>query len=240
MEQIPPPPGWGALIKASLKDLREIFASFGEEFVFRTNDGWAAAFCMEPGNDLDNEAAERLCSHGYVPIYLFDFCKDEFLTSRWDGERWNLDRHPSLVLGAVGIRAPYSDEAPVAKPESLETREAIVIEGVTVEQARTIAGDRLRIEPGPRGAIVYQPDLDTRFGFWDHAPGHVLEVLFYPNSGEFWYRVMKGEECLGTFRPGETRTWDGTPFLDSVEGETKLEAIVEKLGIPRSFVERLK
>jgi hypothetical protein len=124
-------------------------------------------------------------------------------------------------------------------PVPLETREVIVVEGASVEQARAIAGDRLRIEPGPFGAIVYHPDLDTRFAFWDRAPGRVLEVLFYPKSGDFRFRVMKGEECLGTFRPGDTSTRDGTPFLDSVEGETKPEAIVEKLGIPRSFVERL-
>jgi hypothetical protein len=79
---------------------------------------------------------------------------------------------------------------------------------------------------------------DTRFVLWDHAPGRVLEVKFYPALGDFWFRVMKGEQCLGTFRPGETRTWDGTPFLASVEGETEPEAIVEKLGIPRSFVAR--
>jgi hypothetical protein len=49
---------------------------------------------------------------------------------------------------------------------------------------------------------------------------------------------MKGEECLGTFRPGQTRTWDGTPFLASVEGETEPALLVEKLGIPSSFVAR--
>jgi hypothetical protein len=66
----------------------------------------------------------------------------------------------------------------------------------------------------------------------------VLEVKFYPKSGEFWYCVMKGEECLGTFRPGETRTWDGTPFLASVDGETEPEAIIDRFGIERSFLAR--
>jgi hypothetical protein len=251
MGQLPNTPAWGFLVKAPVEQVREILASFGEDFIFRTNHGWTAAFYMEPGDGGDSEAAERLRSLGFVPIYWFDFNKYEFLTLRWDGERWTDDKDPGVVLGAVGLQAPYWDNLPDAvKPEPVESREALVVEGASVEQARALAGDRWRIEPGPLGAIVYGSeggpyDLrvammfnDTRFAFWDHAPGRVFEIEFYPKSGSFWFRVMKGEECLGTFRPGQTRTWDGTPFLASVEGETEPEAIVEKLGIPRSFLAR--
>jgi hypothetical protein len=198
----------------------------------------------------DDEAAERLRSRGYIPVYRFDFNKYEFLTWRRDGDRWSEDDDPGVVLTNVGLRAPYWD-GPEPKAKPLVTRKALVIEGASVEQTRMLAGDRWRIEPGPMGAIVYGPDGDThdirvnmmftetRFALWDHAPGRVLEVLFYPESGSFWFCVMKGEECLGTFRPGETRTWDGTPFLASALGETEPEAIVEKLGIPRSFLARI-
>jgi len=248
-------PSWGVLVKAPIERVREILASFGKDLIFRTNDGWTAAFYMEIEDTADDEAAERLRSEGYIPVYRFDFSKYEFLTWRWDGERWNLLEtessyvDPDTILGDVGLQAPYWD-VPVPKTEPLEYREALVIEGASVEQASALAGDRWRIEPGPMGAIVYGPggpthDIrinidfnETRFAFWDHAPGRVLEVEFYPKSGNFWFRVMKGEECLGTFRPGETRTWDGTPFLASVEGETDPAAIVEKLGIPRSFLAR--
>lgn len=230
-------PSWGVLVKAPVEQVREILASFGEGLLFRTNDGWTAAFYMEPANTSDDEVAKLLRCQGYIPVYHFDFSKYEFFTSRWDGERWSDDKDPDYVLSDVGITAPYWDEAPDAvKSEPVEVREASVIEGASVEQARALAGDRLRIEPGPLGAIVYDPDPDTRFSLWDLAPGRVLEVLFYPRFGKFRFRVMKGEECLGTFKPGETRAWDGTPFLDNVEGETQPEAIVEKLGIPRSFL----
>jgi hypothetical protein len=156
---------------------------------------------------------------------------------------------PDHILGEVGLQAPYWD-GPEPKVEPLEVRDAVVVEGASVEQARAIIGDRWRIEPGPRGAIVYGPEGvpgdiragvafdDARFALWDHALQRVLEVKFYPELGEFRFRIMKGDECLGTFQPGETRTWDGTPFLDSVEGETEPEAIVDKLGIPRSFLAR--
>jgi hypothetical protein len=249
MGWLPNTPSWGVLVKAPVAQVREILASFGEDLVFRANDGWTAAFYMEMEDTADDEAAERLRARGFVPVYRFDFSKYEFLTWRWDGERWSEDKDPGIVLAKVGLQAPYWDgPAPTYKPNV--TRKAVVIEGASVDQARALAGDQWRIEPGPKGAIVYGPDngtndlritmmfTETRFALWDHAPGRVLEVLFYPDSGSFWFCVMKGEECLGTFRPGETRTWDGTPFLASVEGETDPEVIVEKLGIPRSFVAR--
>ena len=242
-------PSWGVLVKAPVERVREVLASFGQSLLFRTNGGWTAAFYMEIEDTADDEAAERLRSLGFAPVYRFDFNKYEFLTWRWDGERWSEDEDPGIVLDQVGIQAPYWDD-PRPKGEPLETRKALVIEGASVEQARTIAGDQWRIEPGPMGAIVYGPDGGThdvrigimfnesRFALWDQAPGRVFELLFYPKLDEFWFCVMKGEECLGTFRPGATRTWDGTPFLASALDETEPEAIVEKLGIPRSFLTR--
>jgi len=249
MGQLANTPSWGLLVKGSVEQVRAILASFGEDFIVRTNNDWTAAFCMEPGDNRYDEAAERLCSLGFVPVYQFDFNKYEFLTFRWDGERWSDDEDPDIVLTKVGLQAPYWD-SPEPESTPLEVREAIVIEGASVEQARAVAGDRWRIEPGPMGAIVYGPDggtydirisimfNDTRFAFRERAPGRVLEVLFYPTLGDFRFRVMKGEECLGTFRPGDTQAWDGTPFLASALGETEPEAIVEKLGIPRSFLAR--
>jgi hypothetical protein len=50
---------------------------------------------------------------------------------------------------------------------------------------------------------------------------------------------MKGEVCLGTFKPNATRTWDGTPFLADFEGETTASGVLDKLGIPRSFLDCL-
>jgi hypothetical protein len=232
-------PSWGVLVKAPARQVRELLASFGEDLIFRENNGWIAGFYMAPADTSDDEAAKLLGSHGLVPVYHFDFSKYEFMTSRWDGERWDLDKDPDLVLSAVGITAPYWDEAPGAvKSEPLEAREVSIIEGASVEQARALVGDRLHVELGPLGAIVYDPDPDTRFALWDRAPGRVLEVLFYPKLGGLRFRVMKGEDCLGTFRPGKTSTWDGTPLLDNVEGETTAEGIIEKLGIARSFLAR--
>ena len=250
MGRLPNTPSWGVLVKAPVEQVRGILASFGKDLIFRTNDGWTAAFYMEIEDTADDKAAERLRSRGFVPVYRFDFSRYEFFTWRWDGARWNEDDDPDMVLSKVGLQAPHWD-GPAPKSKPLVTRKALVIEGASVEQARAIAGDQWRIEPGPMGAIVYGPDDGThdlrrniifneaRFALWDHAPGRVLEVLFYPDVGSFWFCIMKGEECLGTFRPGETRTWDGTPFLASVEGETEPEAIVEKLGIPRTFLARI-
>lgn len=250
-------PSWGVLVQAPVEQVREILAPFREHLELRTNAGWTAAFYMDIVDTADDEAAERLRAHGYVPVYRFDFSRHQFSTSRWDGQRWDLLEQngsfvdPDDILGEVGIRPPYWDTPePKIKVEPLEVREALVVEGASVDQARAIIGDRWRIEPGPRGAIVYGPEGlsgdiragvafdNARFALWDQAPQRVLEVKFYPESGSFWFVIMKGDDCLGTFRPGETRTWDGTPFLDSVEGEPHPEAIVEKLGIPRSFLAR--
>ena len=248
-------PSWGVLVQAPIEQVREILASFAEHLVLRTNAGWTAAFYMDIVDTADDEAAERLRAHGYVPVYRFDFSKYQFLTWRWDGQRWELlERNenfvdPDRILGDVGLQAPYWD-GPAPKVDLVEVRHALVVEGASVEQVRAIVGDRWRIEPGPRGAIVYGPEGiphdprnmiafgEARFALWDHAPDRVLEIKFYPKSGNFWFVIMKGDECLGTFQPGATRTWDGTPFLDSVEGKTQPEAIVEKLGIPRSFLAR--
>jgi hypothetical protein len=242
-------PVWGVLVEAPVEKVREFLTPLGDVFVVRTNHGWTAAFCMEPGNCSYQEVTAPLQFRGHAPIYHFDYSKYDITTSRWDGNEWNLlqDENglfvsPAKFLDEVDIKDPYWGELPRTAPAhvaALKPREAIVVEGASVHDARkVVAGEGLRIEAGPRGAVVYQPDPDTRFAFWERAPGRVLEVTFYPESGQFWYCVMKGEECLGTFRPGETRTWDGTPFLASVDGETEPEAIIDRLGIERSFLAR--
>jgi len=241
-------PVWGVLVEAPVEKVREFLMPFGDVFDVRTNRGWTAAFCMEPGNCNYGEVTAPLQLRGHAPIYRFDYSKYDITTFRWDGKEWTLLEDgnglfvsPTKFLDEVGIKDPYWGELPRTVPaqvEPLKPREALVIEGASVDQARQVAGDSLRVERGPRGAIVYQPDLDTRFAFWERVPGCVLEVKFYPKSGEFWYCVMRGEECLGTFRPGETRTWDGTPFLANVDGETEPEAIIDRLGIERSFLAR--
>jgi hypothetical protein len=253
MRQLANIPIWGVLVKAPVEKVREFLTPLGDVFSILTSDDWTAAFCMEPDNNDYDVVTAPLRFRGYVPIYQFDFSRHEDMTLRWDGERWSLlERNsayvtPTSVLREVGIRPRFWDAAPsTVKSEPLQVREAIVVEGASVEQVRALAGDRWRIEPGPLGTIVYGPDThdmritfnESRFALWEHAAGRVLEVKFYPQLGDFAYRVMKGEECLGTFRPGQTQTWDGTPFLGSVDGETQPEAIVEKLGIPRSFLVR--
>lgn len=238
-------PTWGILVEVPLGRVREFLTPLGDVFTIRTNGSWTAAFCMEPGNDRYDEVVAPLRFRGHAPIYLFDFSTDEFTTSRWDGETWTLLEEsaryvsPGSFLHDVGIKVPYWDELPPmeSKPTPVEVREAIVAEGVSVEQVRVLVGDRWRVEPGPRGAIVYDPDNEARFALWDHAPGRILEIKFYPEHNRFKFRIIRGDECLGTFRPGETCTSDGTPFLSDVEGETDPEVIVEKLGIPRSFVD---
>jgi hypothetical protein len=146
---------------------------------------------------------------------------------------------PASVLRGVGLQAPYSDDGPDArKSVPVEVREAIVIEGASIELARLHSGDRVRIEPGPLGAIVYDPDPDTRSDLLFLGEDRAFEITFYPRPNSFRVRVMRLDTCVGTFKPGETRTWDGTPFLGDVEGETEPQAIVEKLGLSRSFLAR--
>ena len=237
-------PIWGVLVEAPVEKVREFLVPLGEVFDIRTNGRWTAAFCMEPGNCFHEQVTKPLQFRGYAPIYYFDYGKYDITTARWDGKEWTLLEDaggfvtPDKFLNEIGIKDPYWGDLPRSPPPSVpvEVRKAMVIEGASDDLARQIAGSGVRVESGPRGPIVYAPDLETRFAFWERAPGSVLELEFCPESGEFWFQIIKGEECLGTFRPGETRSWDGTPFLPSVDGETDPGTIVEKLGIPRSFV----
>jgi hypothetical protein len=240
-------PSWGVLVKAPADKVWQILLPLRERyelwnFDYRTSNGWTAVFNMEPSDTGDDEAAELLRQHGFVPVYRFDFSKYEYLTWHWDGEQWNQDKDPLYVLGDVGIDVPGWDEPPIAPDPrwAVVSREASVIEGASVEEVCAFVPDQsLRINPGPLGAIVYDADVNTRILFWERAPARVFEFLYYPKSGKFRFQIMKGNECLGTFKPGETRTWDGTPFLANVEGETTPERIIDKFGIPRSFLEPL-
>lgn len=251
MGQLANTPSWGVLVNAPVEQVHEILSSFGADLILRTNNGWTSAFYMAAADTSDDEAAERLRSLGLVPLYKFDFSKYQFSVSCWDGERWTLLGKPrseddfafvesGSVLHEVGLQAPYCDEGPDArKSVAVEVREAIVIKGATVDLARLFAGDRVRVEAGPLGAIVYDPDPGTRSDLLSLGEeGRAFEVTFYPRSSSFRLRVMRLDTCVGTFKPGQTRTWDGTPFLASVEGETDPEAIVEKLGISCSFLAR--
>lgn len=238
-------PAWGVLVKAPADQVRQILSPLSERydlrnFDYRTCDGWTAVFYMEPSDTSDDAAAERLQQSGFVPVYRFDFSKYEYLTSRWDGVDWSQDKDPVYVLGDVGIEVPgWDEETPPPDPRwAIVSREASVIEGASVDEAIAI-DQSLRVEPGPLGAIIYDAEVNTQILFWHQAPARVFEFLYYPKSGKFRFQIMKGNECLGTFKSGETRTWDGTPFLANVEGETTPERILEKFGIPRSFLEPL-
>lgn len=74
---------------------------------------------------------------------------------------------------------------------------------------------------------------------WERAP-RVIDVTFNANRREFTLKIIVdcGQTSLGTFDPGATRTWDGTPFLPDFEGETEPAVIIAKLGIRPSFLER--
>src|SRR6266481_1908340 len=101
-------PSWGVLVWAPVERVREILTSFGDGIIFRTNNGWTAAFYMEPADSSDEAAAETLRTQGCVPVYHFDFSKYEFMTSLWDGDRWTLLEKegafvdPDTILGQVG------------------------------------------------------------------------------------------------------------------------------------------
>jgi hypothetical protein len=51
MEQLAKYPNWGLLVEAPVDKVREFLMPLGDVFIVRTNGGWTAAFCMEPGND---------------------------------------------------------------------------------------------------------------------------------------------------------------------------------------------
>jgi hypothetical protein len=241
-------PVWGILTKASENKVRDTLALLRKEIdlsqlVYHSAGEWTAAFYMEPSSSSYNEAAEMLCVSGFLPVYHFDFNKYEYFTSSWNGREWlPEDEDPGVVLGRVGLWIPGWSRVP-AKPDPtrvLVERRAAVVERATVSEAMSLAGmESLKICPGPSGAIVYDPELETRCMLWNQAPARVFEVLYYPKSKKFWFTIMKGDNCLGTFKPGETRTWDGTPFLADFEGETTAEGVLDKLGIPRSFLDPL-
>ncbi len=240
-------PTWGVLVEAPLERVRDILEPLRlhfdlRNFMVRTSGAWTAVFNMEPGDTSDNEAAELLRVQGLAPVFRFDFSKYEYLTSRWDGAEWHQDRDPSYVLGAHDIEIPGWERElfPTPKPNlAAVSRNVSIVEGANIDDVRDIVFDvheALRIDQGPFGAIVYDPDVDTQLRLWE-APKRVFEIVFYPASRNFRFRIMKGDVCLGTFKPGESRTWDGTPFLGDVENETLPERIVEKLGVDRSFLD---
>jgi len=242
MGLLPNTPSWGVLVKAPLNQARELLSELANGADFRTSGSWTAAFYMKPADTSDDRAAVLLYAHGYSPVYHFDFSKHQFSVSVWDVDRKGelltdngVFVDPDTILRGVGVRAPYWDEpSPSVRP--VEVREATIVEGLGVEQLRALVGDGPRVDAGPVGAIVYAPNTKTRFSLWDHAPDRVFEIMFYPETNTFRYRVMKGDECLGTFAPNQ-QTSDGTPRLLDVNGKSDPAEIVEQLGLDRSFVD---
>jgi hypothetical protein len=116
MGRLPNTPSWGVLVKAPLEEVREILSSFGECLTFRENDGWTAAFYMPATDTSDDEAAELLRARGFVPVYHFDYAKYDYLTSRWDGERWELLKSGSLFVTPFSILRDVGIPPPTATP----------------------------------------------------------------------------------------------------------------------------
>src|SRR5688500_16364407 len=99
--------------------------------------------------------------------------------------------------------------------------------------APRLAGKR-RIEPGPKGALVY--DFDVTTDRPDDPSAAVAEVTFRAGPASLKVSLIRGEEAVGTFVPGRIRTWAGTPYLDNIEGGRSASDVIDALGIPRSFV----
>ncbi len=238
-------PAWGVLVKGMPEHvmfaLRPLQPGFDlGNFVVRTHGEWTAAFSMEANDTSEDAGAQLLRSEGLVPVYFFDFSKYGYTTKKWDGTEWSDDAEPSKILGPLGIAIPGHDTPLALDPRwALEVRYASVVEGASVDQVRALVPDvDLDVVAGPLGGVVYDADANTRCDLAERGQHRVFQVRFYPQSGEFSVEVDVGENCIGTFKPGATRTWNGTRFLDNVEGETHPERIVETLGIRRSFLDR--
>jgi hypothetical protein len=239
-------PVWGVLAKASENKVRDTLALLRKEIdlgqlVYHSAGEWTAVFYMEPSSSSYNEAAEMLRVSGFLPVYHFDFNKYEYFTSIWDGREWlPEDEDPGVVLGRVGLWIPGWSRVPIEPDPSqaVVERRATVVEHATVDEVAALVNG-IAASQGPLGAVAYDLEVNAHIQLWECAPKRVFEVLYYPDSADFRLAVMKGDNCLGTFRPGETRTWDGTPFLADFEGETTAEGVLDKLGIPRSFLDPL-
>jgi len=102
-----------------------------------------------------------------------------------------------------------------------------------------MAGDRWRIEPGPKGAIVYGPDGGT----------HDIRIVITFSSiqrqetrgqadGSFRFRVMRAKSVWARFRPGkrargmERRSWPASKARPTQRRSSSSS------GIPRSFLAR--
>lgn len=240
-------PVWGVLTKANELEIRRTLARLREELdlsqlIYISAGEWTAAFFTEPSDTSYQGAAKLLQESGFSPVYRFDFSRHEDLAFFWDGASWKQAEEPGSVLSKVGLWIPGWGSGPLTIDPDVAVieRRVAILEGTTLANAKVLLGDdSIGVRAGPLGAIVHDPDLEVRFKLWTQAPNRVFDVLYYPKSKKLWLKVMKGETCLGTFRPGETRTWDGTPFLADFEGATTAEGVIDKLGIPRSFLDPL-
>jgi hypothetical protein len=241
-------PAWGLLAKASERQIRNKLKILREEIdlkqvVYHSAEKWTAAFYMEPSSSGYDEGALLLCASGFAPVYHFDFDRHEYLTWCWDGHAWVRDDDPGVVLGNVGLWIPgwRRDSIELTAPSrNVVARRATVVENATVTEVAVLLNETsIDTSSGPLGTVAYDLKVDAHIQLWELAPKRVFEVLYYPVSADFCLTVMKGDNCLGTFKPGETRTWDGTPFLPDFEGETTAEGVLDKLGIPRSFLDPL-
>jgi hypothetical protein len=235
-------PAWGVLSRLTIDEVKEIFDDLpssikSENIEFRTNGGWTAAFYLELSDPGDDSAAELLCRRGIVPVYAFDFNRHEHLSFVWDGAEWCQDGEPRKILEGIGIAIPGSQ---ATMPDPTPGTAAIARRATVIENLRTLVPlPGALVTQGRMGAIAYDVDIDIRVRIWNETAERIFEVLFYPQIGDFIVKIVKNERCLGTFCPGETRTWDGTPFLADFEGETTAEGVLDKLGIPRSFLDPL-
>lgn len=236
-------PSWGILVKASPEHVKQTVSPLHYKFApsemrIRASGEWTAVFYMEPSDTGDDDAAQLLRAAGFVPVYFFDFWKQEYFMRTWNGHEWEFGGSPAAILAEVGIEIPGHDGASALDPgAAIIARRASVIQGASVEETFALVPELgIDAHAGPMGTVVYGPTANLQSDLAERAPGRVFEVLYYPMSDYFEVAVVVGETCIGTYRPGETRTWDGTPFLDNIEGETEPSRILEKFGIPRSFL----
>jgi hypothetical protein len=240
-------PAWGVLARLTLDEIAKIFHDLpksikNEHVEFRTNGDWTAAFYLELSDPADDSAAELLCRRGIFPVYAFDFNRHESLSFVWDGVDWRQDEEPKKILADVGIEMPGSQGTipdPMAGTAAI-ARRATIIEMFARQHLRAFLPlSGASVAEGRMGAIAYDVDIDIRARIWNETAQRIFEVLFYPEIGDFVLKIIKDQKCLGTFNPGETRTWDGTPFLADFEGATTAVGVLDKLGIPRSFLDPL-
>jgi hypothetical protein len=265
-------PVWALLAPLPLKELNQLAEKYRRDVAsgdpaFREEDElppptwqvvggtgkYSAIVEYDPGSEGTDERplAKRISRKVKSPVYVLYLSEsfierdviDVYKSGRRSGSKPDA---PSVLAKELGVN--ISGDAETDDGEPVRITGVLVVKGkkasdvIRALKMREPLPGPLRVEDGPKGAIVYndevgdEPTVDSKISKV-FPEVEIFGITISPDEGRLIASVMQNDESKGVFDYPDGADPEEDIVLDSILGAKSPAAIVKALGIPKKILD---